>query len=235
MADVSSFLDTEFRMSICILIPVYNESRTIGSLVAAIKKKNFPVIVINDGSTDNSGLLAGDQGASVITHLKKMGKGYSLKRGFEYVLEEGYDAVVVMDGDGQHSIDDLDVFLTAAKIHPLALLVGNRMENARQMPKVRLLTNKVMSSFISLVCGQKIPDTQCGYRYIPRDILQNLQLKSNDFEIESEILTQVCRKGYKVVSVPIQTIYQGETSHINPFKDTLRFLNYFFKEIFQKS
>ena len=222
-------------MKICILIPVYNESRTIGSLAGSLKRQGFSVVVIDDGSTDDSGLIAKNQGAHVIRQSSKQGKGYSLQQGFQYVLERGYEGVVMMDGDGQHSIDDLPQFLQAAQNHPLSIVVGNRMANSKNMPRIRFLTNKGMSFLISLLCRQKIPDTQCGYRYIPQDVLKNLKLKSCDFEIESEILTCACRKGYKVVSVPIQTIYQGEESYIHPLKDTLRFLNYFFKEIFRRS
>ena len=221
-------------MNISILIPVYNESKTIGSLVAALKTKGLSVVVIDDGSTDSSGMVAKEQGAYVITHLKKQGKGSSLQRGFAYILEKKYDGVVMMDGDGQHAVEDLDLFLTGARMHPDCLLVGNRMHHSKNMPRVRFFTNTIMSYLISFVCGQKIPDTQCGYRYLPYDILQNLQLKSCDFEIESEILTQSCRKGYKVISIPVKTIYQGEESYIHPFKDTIRFLNYFVKEIFRK-
>ncbi len=221
-------------MNICILIPAHNESKTIGSLVASLKKKGFPVVVINDGSIDDSGLIAKREGAYVIDQSPKQGKGYSLQRGFEYVLRQGYDGVVIMDGDGQHSVSDLDQFLPAGKNSNGAIIVGNRMANSKNMPRLRYVTNKVMSFLISLLCRQKVPDTQCGYRYIPQAILKDIKLKSCDFEIESEILTCACRKGYKIVSVPIQTIYQGEESYIHPLKDTIRFLSYFFKEIFRR-
>lgn len=222
-------------MKICILIPVYNEGKTIGQIVKALKANKLDVIVIDDGSTDGSGQKAAAEGAKVFTNETKLGKGDSLKKGFEYLLAQGYEGVIMMDGDAQHDVGDLDHFFSVINDHPISVVTGNRMVDAKDMPRVRLMTNKVMSWLISSVCGQTIPDTQCGYRYIHSKILKELKLISGDFEIESEILIKSSRKGYKIYSVPIKTIYQGEVSHIRPFKDTLRFIRYLLREIFSKS
>ncbi|MCK5179213.1 MAG: hypothetical protein KAR32_06750, partial [Candidatus Omnitrophica bacterium] len=103
--------------------------------------------------------------------------------------------------------------------------------NSKGMPFIRYCTNRFMSWLISLACGQSIADTQCGYRYIHCEILKQLDLTSRDFEIETEILMKACQKGFKVLNVPIKTIYRNEESKINPFKDTIRFFTYFIKEI----
>lgn len=219
-------------MNICILIPVYNESKNIGRVVNAVRAKKFDCIVIDDGSIDGSGAMAKAAGATVLAQEFKQGKGYSLQRGFEYVLTQGYDGVIVMDGDAQHDAQDLSLFIAEANIHPNSIITGNRMHNAQGMPLVRYTTNRLMSLLISWACRQSLPDTQCGYRYIGRDVLKNITLRCNSFEIETEMLIEASRKGFKIYSVPIKTIYGDEESHIHPVKDTIRFFSYFIKEIF---
>ena len=219
-------------MKICILIPVYNEKETIGGVVDLLIKKKQDVVVVDDGSTDNSGKIAEDKGAEVLRNDKKQGKGYSLRRGFDHVVAKGYDGVITMDGDGQHEVNDISKFIDGANNDSKCVISGNRMEDYRGMPFLRYLTNRFMSKLISLVCKQAISDTQCGFRYISCDILKNLCLSSKDFEIETEILIKSSKKGYKILSVPIKTIYCNEVSKINPIKETIRFIIYFIKEVF---
>lgn len=215
----------------CVLIPIYNESKTIGSVVQLLKKKNCDVLIIDDGSTDRSGELAKARGAIVIRHEQRNGKGYSLRQGFRYILEQGYDGVITMDGDGQHDIEDLNAFLEIKRCQHADIVNGNRLVDPKGMPLIRRWTNHFMSFLISGVCKQKIPDTQCGFRYINRVVLENIDLTCNDFEIESEILIKACKNGYKVSSVPIKTIYMNEESNIRPLKDTFRFFSYLLKEL----
>ena len=219
-------------MNICIVIPVYNESKNIGHVVEAVKRQRFDVIVIDDGSSDGCGAIAQKNGAIVLRQEFKQGKGYSLQRGFEYVLKNQYDGVIIMDGDAQHDSEDLPFFVAEANIHPQSIITGNRMRNPTGMPWVRFVTNRVMSLLISWACRQDILDTQCGYRYISAEILKNITLKYSSFEIETEMLIEASRKGYKIYSIPIKTIYGDEESHIHPFKDTFRFLRYFIVEVF---
>ena len=218
-------------MNICIVIPAYNESQNIGPLIESLCAKTYNVIVIDDGSTDETGVTAKEKGAIVIRHDKRSGKGYSLRKGFEYALHHDYEAVITMDGDGQHDISDLGQFIEAAQKHKVSIITGNRMQNSQKMPVIRYCTNRCMSWLISRVCKQKIIDTQCGYRYISCDILREIHLTSRDFEIETEILIKACKQNFKVYNVPIKTIYCGEKSQINPVKDTVRFIVYFIKEI----
>lgn len=218
-------------MNIGVLIPVHNEAQRIGPLIAALRAKDLDVIVIDDGSTDASGDIARAKGAFVLRHEKKNGKGYSLKKGFDYALAQRYDGVITMDGDGQHDPQELEQFLKEARENPTAIIVGNRMQNSGGMPLVRYLTNRFMSGLISWACRQPIPDTQCGYRYLSREVLQSLELTCTDFEIETEILMKACKKGFKIASTPIRTIYRDEESKIHPLKDTMRFFIYFLREL----
>jgi len=218
-------------MKICVIIPVYNECEAVGFVVKSVLQKGLDVLVINDGSTDESGTVALEHGARVITNPAKTGKGASLRRGFQKVLEEDYDGVITMDGDGQHDAQDLDKILHKAQACPHSIVNGTRMTDPHGMPLVRFLTNKVMSWMISLVCRQKISDTQCGFRYIDTGILQTITLASESYEIETETLIKASRAGFPVYCVPVRTIYSSEKSKVHPVKDTIRFLKYFLKEL----
>jgi len=230
VAHVQGVLD---QVRVCILIPVYNECKEIGRLVESLKRKNFDVVVVDDGSTDDSGKAAQEKGAIVIRHDQKQGKGRSLQDGFESILKENkYDGVITIDGDGQHDIEDIEQFLVKAREYPGSIITGTRMTNPQGMPLVRLLTNRLMSGVISFLCRQKIPDTQCGFRFISASVLKQLKLTSSDFQIETEVLIKASKKGFKIYSVPIKTIYRGEASKINPIVDTFRFLVYIIKEMY---
>jgi len=218
-------------MRICVLIPIHNEIREIGRLVAAIRKMNLEVVVVDDGSTDGSGEAARREGAAVLVNPEKQGKGRSLQKGFAHALQESFDGVITMDGDGQHDPEDLEAFLNEIVRHPQGIITGSRMAHPKGMPLVRLWTNFFMSFWISLVCGQKVPDTQCGFRYVSADVLKNITLTANDFEIETEVLIKASRRRYPIFSMPIKTIYRDEESKIHPFKDTARFFIYMIKEM----
>jgi len=221
-------------MNICIIIPAYNESNAIGSLIELLKLKSIPIVVINDGSTDDTGLIAQSAGAVVLTNEHKKGKGFALQRGFQYALDQKYDGVITMDADGQHSPEDIDQFLKYVSEKDVGLIIGNRMGNAEGMPWLRYCVNWSMSAVISLASGQSVADTQCGYRYISSKILKDLNFTSSDFEIETEMIMKAAKKGFKVRSVSIKTIYRNEISKIHPAKDTLRFITYFIRELFSR-
>lgn len=220
-------------MKIAILIPAHNEAKAIGSLVKTITEMSYDVIVIDDGSIDDTAVLAKTQGAQVISTHKKSGKGNALRLAFAEALEKGYDAVITVDGDGQHAPSDIGNFIESYQKSHAHIVNGNRMNNPTGMPWLRKATNMFMSWLISLVCHQRIADTQCGFRLISADVLRAIELKCNDFEIETEILIRASKKGFRIVSVPIQTIYRDEVSKINPLRDTLRFIRYISKEIFK--
>lgn len=213
-------------MRACVVIPTHNESKAIADVINQVRKQGLEVILVDDGSTDNTAAVAREAGAIVLENYQNQGKGASLIKGFHYALDKGFDALVTMDGDGQHLPQDLPFFLRLAEYSESAVLVGNRMATSRNMPLARLWTNKFMSWLISGVAGQKIPDTQCGFRLIKKEVLQKIELESSKYEIESEILIKAARQNFRIESVPIKTVYQGEKSQINPFIDTLRFIRF---------
>lgn len=210
-------------MKICVLIPSYNESKTIGSLVARIKAKGLDVVVVDDGSIDRTAEIAKESGAYVLAHQHNKGKGASLKEGFRYILAHDYDAVITMDGDDQHSPSDIPRFIDAASEPNVNMIVGNRMISSKGMPLIRWITNNLMSFLISIICQRNIRDSQCGFRLIKKEVLKELNPISSNYEIESETIIEAHHKGFKIKFIPIQTIYTEESSQINPAVDTIRF------------
>lgn len=218
-------------MKTCVIIPTYNESGEIARLVKEIKLQNLDVLVIDDGSSDNTAQLAENNGAAVLRNRINQGKGASLIKGFDYALRGDYDTVITMDGDGQHLPQDILFFLRLAEYSDSAIIIGNRMKNSKNMPFSRLMTNRFMSWFLSRLSRQKIPDTQCGFRLIKKEVLKKLNLTTHKYETESEILIKGARLGFKIESVPIKTVYSNEKSQINPFIDTLRFVRFIIREL----
>ncbi|MFH1305776.1 MAG: glycosyltransferase family 2 protein [Candidatus Omnitrophota bacterium] len=220
-------------MKTCVLIPAYNEARAIGSVVRKIKEEGFAVIVVDDGSFDDTAKKAAESGALVMRHIKNLGKGASLKEGFEHITRmTDFEAVIIMDGDGQHNPADIKKFMARAEEFGEDLIMGNRMTLVKDMPFVRLATNRFTSFLLSTICAQHIPDTQCGFRLIKRGVLNALKLESNKYDLESEMLIKASREKFKISSVPVETIYRGETSNIHPIKDALRFMFLLVKSYF---
>ena len=218
-------------MRTLVIIPSFNEAKEIAQLVTKVKQQGLDVLVIDDGSIDDTVHLAQNAGAIVLRNLKNHGKGASLIRGFNYAVENNFDAVITMDGDGQHLPEDIPYFLRLAQNSDTGIFIGNRMHKPKNMPGGRFLTNKIMSSLISGIAGQKIPDTQCGFRLLKKETLRKLNLVTTNYEIESEMLIKAARLRFKIESVPISSVYSGGKSQINPFLDTLRFIKYICKEL----
>ena len=222
-------------MKIAVVIPAHNEAQTIGPLVEAVRALGYDCIVIDDGSEDKTEAVAAHAHAVVLKTGGKSGKGNALKIGFDYVIKNGYEALIVMDGDGQHSPSDIGVFVACYKNTNVDIISGNRMQDPQGMPLVRLTTNRLMSWMISFFCRQQIPDTQCGFRLIKTKVLVAIKLESSDFEIETEVLIKASKKGFKIASVGIQTIYRDEVSKIKPVRDTVRFIAYLWRELLRKN
>ncbi|MDP2984926.1 MAG: glycosyltransferase family 2 protein [Candidatus Latescibacter sp.] len=211
-------------MKTCVIIPAYCESRTIGEVLRQVRAFGLDAVVIDDGSDDGTDITARENGALVIINETNEGKGASLAKGFSHALYRGYDAVITMDGDGQHLPEHIPEFIRLAESKGHGILIGNRRGDSGEMPFVRLLTNRFMSWLISRIIHQEIPDSQCGFRFIKREVLEQISLRTSKFDAESEILFLASDLGFTIGSVPIKTVYSGEKSKINPLIDTFRFL-----------
>ena len=222
-------------MRTCVIIPTYNEAKTIAKLIRQIRSQGLEVVVVDDGSADSTSKISQDNGALVLRNSNNEGKGASLIRGFNYALSKDFDAIVTMDGDGQHLPEDILYFTQLAQYSDNGVFIGNRMLNIKNMPWMRLVTNKFMSWFISRVTKQDIPDTQCGFRLIKKSVFEKLNLRTTRYETESELLIEASRLGFKIESVPVNTVYLGAKSQINPVLDTLRFIRFIHREIFRRT
>jgi glycosyltransferase involved in cell wall biosynthesis len=211
-------------MEVAALIPAYREERYIADVVRRARGATAFVLVVDDGSHDATGRLACDAGAEVLLHETNLGKGAAIKSGLRHLARSGFEHVIILDGDGQHRPEEIAGFVAAAKQdEAVRLWIGNRMSDTRAMPLVRRLTNRFMSWLLSRVCGQRIPDSQCGFRLVHRSLIPFLDCESSAFDYESEMLIRVSRAGERIGAVPISTVYRDEVSSIRPAKDTLRF------------
>jgi glycosyltransferase involved in cell wall biosynthesis len=210
------------RTTVAAVIPAYFEEKHIAGVAARTLRQLDHVLVIDDGSTDATAEAARNAGAEVIVHPQNRGKGESIKTGLRHRLERGFRYVVILDGDGQHRPEEIERFLAAASTGA-ELLVGTRMNDVREMPMVRRSVNRYMSNKISRLCGQPIPDTQCGFRMVHRSLIPDLLGGADRFDYETEMLILASRKGCRIESVPITTVYSDEVSSIHPVRDTIRF------------
>jgi glycosyltransferase involved in cell wall biosynthesis len=215
-------------MKICVLLPAYNEEIAISQVVADIKARGYPVVVVDDGSGDRTASLAAQAGATVLRHPHNKGKGQALRTGFAHVVRQEYEAVIVMDADGQHAAEEIPAFIEKARQSSAGIIIGNRMHTPRGMPLVRRVTNYFTSAVISGIINARVPDSQCGFRLIRRSAIEQMTLSTHKFETETEMLLEASRKGFSIESVPIRTIYAGEKSKINPLVDTIRFWHLIF-------
>ena len=208
----------------CIIMPAFNTAQAVGLIARRAKELGHDVVVVDDGSTDKTAVKASEAGAVVISHLRNRGKGQALQTGFEYARRMGYDGVVTLDSDGQHDPEEIARLVRAGEVQHAGIVLGNRMANGSTMPPIRWKTNRLMSSIISGLTHQNIPDSQCGFRMIRREVLEAVPIKSHHFEVETELLLKAAKKKWKIVSVPVRTIYaKDHHSHIKPIRDGLRF------------
>jgi glycosyltransferase involved in cell wall biosynthesis len=197
------------------LIPAFNEAPRIGAVVAATLR-HLPVLVVDDGSTDGTAARARDAGASVIEQRPNQGKGAALRAGFQRALDDGADAILTLDADGQHDAQDIPAFLAAWAVDPRPdLVIGQR--DFRAMPPIRRLSNEIGGRAFSWAVGRPIPDNQSGFRLVSRRIAEaTLASSEPGFAFEVEQITTCIRLGGRFSWIPIRTIYAGAPSHIRP-------------------
>ncbi len=212
-------------MTVIAFIPAYNEATRLGAVVTHARGQVEEIVVIDDGSTDNTVAVAEQTGARVLRHPQNRGKGAAIVTGLDYFGRSNAEFAVFLDADGQHDPEEIPKFIEAARAMSADVVIGTRMTETQRMPLVRKLTNQFTSWITSRLARQTIPDSQCGFRLIRRSVLPHLRLSSRHFETETEMLIQAGRAGHKIVNVPIRTIYgdPARASHIHPLRDTIRF------------
>ncbi len=212
------------RNKVAALVPAYLEEAHIADVVTRVRAELPNVLVVDDGSADGTAACAREAGAEVIVHEQNAGKGAAIKTGFRILLERGFEYVIILDGDGQHLPEEIGLFLAAAAEEKAGLFIGNRMRDTAAMPLLRMLTNRFMSWQISSIAGCDVPDTQCGFRMIHREVIPSLFCESNAYDYETEMILIAGRDQHRIVNVPVSTVYGDEQSKIHPVRDGIRFL-----------
>ncbi|WNL44706.1 glycosyltransferase family 2 protein [Dyella sp. BiH032] len=210
----------------CIVIPCHNEERAIGGVLADASRLGVPVYVVDDGSTDATPkIIARHHGVTLLRHDERRGKGEALRTGLRAARKAGFEAVLTMDGDGQHQVADVPYMLAAARRHPGALVIGARLLDTERQPRARHLANRVADWGISWACARGIADTQSGQRWYPASVMALADTATNGFAYEASLLIRACRElGTDVVSVPIPARYgaQFRRSYFRPLLDVAR-------------
>jgi len=220
-----------------ILIPAYNAAATLPELLTRLKKVTPPprqIVIIDDGSSDESAAIAENVGAEVIRLSRNHGKGYALRKGFHFLAKQGFAGYIIcLDADLQHLPEYIPDFLTTAERENLAFVIGARRRNPGQMPLHRILSNTLTSRIISRLAGQKIADSQCGFRLIDSQLAAGIELSEDGFQMESEMIIKAGRQGVRIGSVAIPVIYNQQGSHIGNMRDTLKFIRLVFKQLWK--
>ena len=216
----------QVRSQTAAVIPAYQDEKHIADIVRRVRQRLDHVLVVDDGSNDQTSQRAREAGAEVIVHDQNRGKGDAIKTGLGHWLDREVTWVSLLDSDGQHLPEEIDRFIAAAaSATQPSFFIGNRMSDVAAMPFIRRVVNCYMSRRISRLCRQKIPDTQCGFRMLDRQLIPELLGGGDRYDYETEVLIIASRKGYRIESVPITTVYSDQVSKIRPVRDALRFLN----------
>jgi len=210
----------------CVIIPTYNNHQTIEKVIGDVSEYTDQVIVVNDGSTDNTqDVISKIEHIDIISYPKNKGKGYALRQGFKFAWNKGYEYAITIDSDGQHFASDLPNFINAIDENPNAIIIGNRNMEQEGIPGKSSFGNRFSNFWFKFETGIKMPDTQSGYRLYPLKPLSKMRFFTRKYEFEIEVIVRAAWKGVDVTSVPIQIYYapkETRISHFRPFRDFSR-------------
>lgn len=204
------------------VIPAFNEGPRVAAVVRGALE-HVPVVVVDDGSTDDTAERAREAGATVVSQRPNAGKGTAVRLGLRHALDDGADAVLVLDADGQHDPAEIPAFLSAWSSGRGGLVIGRR--DFARMPPIRRLSNTLGTLAFSWAVGRPIPDNQSGYRLIERRLAERLlEGRESGFEFDMETIVAALTSGVEIAWVPIRTIYAGAPSHIRPLRHLVEFI-----------
>lgn len=213
-------------MNWCVVIPTYNNDKTLGKVLREVLHITSNVIVVNDGSTDRTlEVLSGFPDVIIVSYVNNKGKGYAIKEGFVKALVAGFDYVVTIDSDGQHFATDIPYLIKKAEDMPGSLIVGSRTLPEEKLRKGSKFANKFSNFWFTVISGVRLPDTQSGLRVYPVNLLKGMRFFSGRYEFELEVLYRAAWKGIKLVNVPVNVYYPEKSeriSHFRPLRDFIR-------------
>jgi len=211
-----------------VVIPAYNEAATIRDIAERALKLCAQVIVVDDGSIDGTARALDDLAVQLLCNDRNLGKAASLWRGVQAALTTGVDMVVTLDGDGQHAPEDIPRLLAAAQQNPGSIVIGARLADRSAIPKLRYFANRAAVFWLSWACGQRLDDSQSGFRVYPAELFRKVSIshdRQHGFVFESEILIEAARFGHRCVMVPIAAVYRvGARASYFRQLDTLRII-----------
>ncbi len=208
----------------CVLIPTYNNEKTLQKVIESVLAYTSNAIIINDGSTDStSNILEIFPNLSQIHFQKNKGKGMALRAGFKKAFSDGFDYAITIDSDGQHYADDIPIFVNELKKNEKTLLIGSRNMAHKSVPKNSSFGNKFSNFWFWAETGIKLNDTQSGFRLYPLKVMDEIPFYTSKFEFEIESIVKASWRGVEVKNVPIKVLYNDErVSHFRPYKDFVR-------------
>jgi glycosyltransferase involved in cell wall biosynthesis len=209
-------------IKVAALVPAFNEASSIAEVVSGIRRHIADVFVVDDGSTDATALRAGEAGAHVLRHESNRGKGIAVRTGLAHILSLDYTHVLCMDADLQHAPDDIPKLLARARAGAGDFVIGERTFDKSTMPRSRYYSNTIGSRALSSFIGAPVRDSQSGFRLIRTALLRGVTLEARGYEIETEMLIKLAKKGAHIEGVPVQLRYQGARSKLRPVRDTTR-------------
>jgi glycosyltransferase involved in cell wall biosynthesis len=219
---------------LCVLIPAYNAAGTLDLVLEKVRSIGFDTVVVNDGSTDRTGQIVREYGAHLLEHPRNLGKGMALRTGFQYILEKDYCLVITLDADGQHDPLEIPFLLRVFQSTEPDLLIASRAGEFDRMTFLRRFWNRLGVKAVSRLCHSDITDSQSGFRLIRTSLLREISLTTTGFETELELLIKACKKGFGVLSIPINVLKVDGTSssHFRPVIDTWLVCKLFLRSLF---
>ncbi len=204
---------------VCVIIPTYNNASTITDVIIGVQKYTSNIIVIDDGSTDETPNILNDfDKLKTIRYEVNKGKGYAIKLGFKEALENGFDYAITIDSDGQHFPDDIPKFIDTLVSNPGSLIIGSRNIEADGMPAKNTFANKFSNFWYWAETNQKLPDTQSGYRLYPIYLYKKTKFFTTKFEFEIEVLVRSAWSDIKIIPIPVKVYYPPEGERITHFR-----------------
>ena len=213
------------RSDVGALIPAYDAAATVGGVVAGVRRVLDVVVVVDDGSHDDTAARAARAGAEVIRHPENHGKGAALVTGLRHLAERGYARALTLDADGQHLAEEIPALLAASDAAPAAIVVGVRRKAGHAIARSARFGNWVADRLLRAIAGRPLPDTQSGFRVYPVAATLALGARGAHFDFETEVLLRAAQRDMEVVGVPVAVHYPPvaeRRSHYRPARDTLR-------------